>query len=113
MQFLLSLSLCPVKTLAQSNGSPWFPCGKQCFRFGIRGLVRFIIMAGAGMGISILPSNVANEHLKDLIFRDITDFHPLIELVAVWNKRRINPGTLEFIELLFDDLNSAEKNPSL
>ena len=83
------------------------------FPFGIRGLVRFIIMAGAGMGISILPSNVANEHPKDLIFRDITDFHPLIELVAVWNKRRINPGTLEFIELLFDDLNSVEKNPSL
>ncbi|BAK47577.1 transcriptional regulator [Clostridium sp. SY8519] len=58
-----------------------------------------LIMTEANMGISILPTNISRKQ-TDLVFREINDFHPILELVVVWNKRRINPGTLEFIELL-------------
>ena len=58
-----------------------------------------LIMTEANMGISILPSNVAKNQ-SSVIFRKIDDFQPVLNLILVWNKRRVNPGVLEFTELV-------------
>lgn len=58
-----------------------------------------IIMIEANMGISILPTNISR-NTSTVVFREISDYKPVLKIIIVWNKRRINPGTLEFVELI-------------
>ncbi len=70
-----------------------------------------LIMTDANMGISILPSNISKNN-SSVIFRDIADFHPDLRMVIVWNKRRINPGVQEFIDLTCSEYAARQRDGS-
>ncbi len=61
-----------------------------------------LIMVEAGMGVSILPSNIEN-HTTSAVFRKITDCNPVLKVGAMWKKKNMSVGVPEYIDILFQN----------
>ena len=56
-----------------------------------------VSLVSSGLGVAIVPGTVANLGRKNVVYRELADAHPRLDVWLAWSRRSLEPAARDFI----------------
>ena len=67
-------------------------------------------LVGGGIGVALVPASFRDLHRKGVVYNEVQDFDPIVEMGVVWRRTDTTPVLRSFLEVVGE---VSSKRPTL
>lgn len=77
------------------------------------GLMQTIIgLVAGGIGVALVPASLQNLNRKGVVYREVRDFTPSVEMSIMWRRDNTRPVLISFLQVV-DDVSKSDQEEAL
>jgi DNA-binding transcriptional LysR family regulator len=69
-------------------------------------------LVAGGIGVALVPASLQNLNRKGVVYREVRDFTPSVEMSIMWRRDNTRPVLISFLQVI-DDVSKSEQEEAL